>query len=355
MDELFQDKVDEHQKGDRGEPGMDLMGQLVQSHMSQTQADGKGKGAVSGKESTSTARGLTKSEIIGNAFIMLLAGHETTANAMHFSIVELAANPSTQRQLQKDIDAILGSDSDPTTWNFENHINAMQACMIGACMNETLRLLPPVVEVPKKVTPHQDQVLTLDGEKHVLPKGCVVSLVLVSAHRNPRNWPTRPSKIREGVDDLDDFVPERWFRKSADAKESGAASDDSDSAEDFGGYQGRDTSAQLFRPPRGAYAPFSDGARSCLGRRIAQVEVLAGLAVIFQKYSVELAVDDWATDEEVEKMNQQERGAVYKKAQQECRRKISAATSILTLKLHGDKVPIRVVPRGEERFVNWAE
>jgi len=51
---------------------------------------------------------LSESEIIGNSFIFLLAGHETTANSIHFSMVYLAFDPSTQRKLQADIDRILG-------------------------------------------------------------------------------------------------------------------------------------------------------------------------------------------------------------------------------------------------------
>jgi len=42
-----------------------------------------------------------------------------------------------------------------------------------------------------------------------------------------------------------------------------------------------------------------EGARSCLGRRLDQVKVIVVLSVIFQRYSLELAVDEWATDDEV--------------------------------------------------------
>ncbi|TEA14885.1 Cytochrome P450 3A2 [Colletotrichum sidae] len=349
IDELMQDKIEDLQKGDHGEAGMDLMGQLVQSKYGKEggELNGAINGMVSGTAKESKIPQLSKSEITGNAFIMLVAGHETTANAMHFGCIEIACNPAAQRQLQKDIDGIFG-DSDPSTWNYESTVNPMLASMLGACMNETMRMTPAVVEIPKKVNPDGDGILTLDGEKHVLPKGAHVSVVGVAAHRNPRNWPSKPSKVTDDAHDLNDYVPERWYRQSLSPEQTEVSGD----GEDYGGYKGADTSEKMFRPVRGSYVPFSDGPRSCLGRRIAQVEIIAALSVIFQRYSLELAVDEWASDAEVEVMSTDERRRLYKKAQDKCRRTLKSASTMLTLKLpHGTTVPLRIVPRGQERFL----
>ncbi|TDZ25842.1 Cytochrome P450 3A2 [Colletotrichum orbiculare MAFF 240422] len=349
IDELMQDKIEDLQKGDHGEAGMDLMGQLVQSKYGKEGGELSGaiNGMVSGTAKESKIPQLSKSEITGNAFIMLVAGHETTANAMHFGCIEIACNPAAQRQLQKDIDGIFG-DSDPSTWNYESTVNPMLASMLGACMNETMRMTPAVVEIPKKVNPDGDGILTLDGEKHVLPKGAHVSVVGVAAHRNPRNWPSKPSKVTDDAHDLNDYVPERWYRQSLSPEQTEVSGD----GEDYGGYKGADTSEKMFRPVRGSYVPFSDGPRSCLGRRIAQVEIIAALSVIFQRYSLELAVDEWASDAEVEVMSTDERRRLYKKAQDKCRRTLKSASTMLTLKLpHGTTVPLRIVPRGQERFL----
>ncbi|KAM6528335.1 hypothetical protein FALCPG4_009322 [Fusarium falciforme] len=343
MQELMDEKIQEAQRGERVE-GMDLMGQLVRSSY--------GTGETQGKQGAEPKKGsLTRDEIQGNAFIMLVAGHETTANAMHFILLELANNPASQRRLQKDIDDILRG-RDPSSWDYEGLVNPMMASMLGACMNETLRMIPAVVEIPKKVTPGQDQVITVDGKRHLLPRGTVVSLVAVSIQRNPRYWPARPSKLHPGEGDVNDWVPERWYRKSEDpiAKETDTEEPE---AEDFGGYGGSDISSQLFRPERGAYIPFSDGPRSCLGRRIAQVEIIAALAVIFRDHSIELAVDEWASDEQVESMDREQRREVYAKAQTTSRNKLLGATSVLTLKMNDDHVPVRLVRRGQERFTSW--
>ena len=328
---------------------MDLIGQLT------TSAYGKDGAVNQGSSQAKTGAGgprLGHDEIIGNAFIMLLAGHETTANAMHFTLIYLAANPSVQRKLQKDIGNMVGT-LDPSEWDYESLVNPLLASYVGACMYETLRLLPAVVIIPKVVTEDQDQSLTIDGQTHFMPRGMSVEINAVGVSRNPANWPTRPSKISPGKTDIDDFVPERWFI-SAD-KKSEQATENAPDEEFFGGFEGRDTSAQLFRPARGAYIPFSEGARSCLGRRIAQVELIAALAVIFQSYSVELATDDFASEEEADKMDKTEKKQLYGKAQTQCSRTLETASSKLTLKLSNSHVPIKLVKRGAEKFIHLVD
>ncbi|KAH8175741.1 cytochrome p450 domain-containing protein [Sarocladium implicatum] len=340
MEELVDQKQDEARQGDSmdKEPGMDLMGQLVRSMQEAEKSEYK----LSGPS-------LTRDDIIGNAFIMLVAGHETTADAMHFTLIEMATNPATQRRLQRDLDELVG-DSKPDTWNYDALLGPLMGSMVGAAMNETLRLIPPVVVVPKEVTPDRDQHLALDGKDYTLPAGTILSLAVSAAHRNPRYWPSEPSKVRPGKNNLGDYEPARWFLKNdTNGKPPKTKTQDADGAveEDFGGYRGPDTSAELFRPERGSYVPFSDGSRSCLGRRIAQVEVLAALAVIFQHYSVELVTNE--SDGENEETR-------YKAAQDRSRKAVDGATSVLTLKLQGNaKVPIRLVKRGNETYASWLQ
>lgn len=338
MEEFLKDKIEAAKVGDaNAEGGMDLMGQLVRAKYS-----GKNKGEAQ----------LSDSDILGDAFIIIVAGHETTANTLHFTLIELANNPAAQRALQADVDRLLGRDSDPLAWNYEQSINALTASNIAACMNETLRLTPPVVDIPKWVSPGHDQTIALDGEKHVLPRGMSIVMNTVGVHRNPRHWPAGQATTAAGgareENDLDDFLPERWFRPSPSRAPEGQ--DNDEETDELGD---RATSEQLYRPVRGSYLPFSDGARSCIGRRIAQVEMIAALAVLFQRYSLELAVDEWASDEEVAAMGPGERRELYEKATRASRETIRGARSLLTLKLHGEqRVPVRLVRRGEERFLN---
>lgn len=353
MQELLRDKkADAESSGDEGSGsssgGMDIMGQLVRAKYGK-QKKNKAAAGVDDKGEQQ----LSDSDIIGNCFVILVAGHETTANTLHFTLVELATHPAAQRALQADVDRLLGRTSDPRGWSYEASIGPLLASHVAACLNEVLRLTPSVVDIPKEVGQAADQSLVLeDGERHVLPRGLTIVLNTVGAHRNPRYWPTASGPGKEAASDLDEFVPERWFRPSISAGGKSAAVEDEDE-EDYGGFQGPDTSAQLYRPVRGSFIPFSDGPRSCLGRRIAQVEMVAALAVLFQRYSVELAVDE---DEDVEDMGDDERREVYERARRKSRETMRKATSLLTLKLHGDlRVPVRLVRRGEERFLGLVD
>jgi cytochrome P450 len=356
MKAIYNQKVVEARAGDHSE-GMDVMGSLVRSTMSDqnsTVKDSQGL-AEKGQVGQST---LSQSDILGNVFVLIIAGHETTANSVHFALMMLAMAPGSQRRLQREVESIFGN-TPPADWDYDSCINKCLGGMIGAVLSEELRLMPPVISIPKSVRKDQDQAIVIEGKKHVLPKGAFININAVGVHRHPKYWPScGPSKISGCPNDLDDFIPERWLvndgtRSSVDTPDQG----DSGEEDDFEGFTGQSSAAELFRPARSSFVPFSDGPRSCLGRRLAQVEVVAVLSVIFQKYSIELAVDRWATDEEVEKMDTQERIELYKKARQKAGETIRTASTRLTLKLHDGEtyIPVRVVPKGEERFINLFE
>ncbi|TVY93778.1 Cytochrome P450 [Lachnellula willkommii] len=337
MHELFDQKVKETREGLKTE-GMDILGSLVKSSYGDSSRE-KGERPV-----------LSDSDILGNAFVMIVAGHETTANNIHFSLVELAISPKSQRLVQKEVHNIFREEP-PEKWDYDSSINSLLGSIIGAVMNEQLRLMAPITALPKCVTKEQDQMLIVDGKKFTLPAGTMIHLNTVGVQRNPRYWPTQPSKISDRSDDLNDFKPERWLVKAVD--EHGVSGPVyNEEKDEFGGFTGQDSHAKLFRPVKGSYIPFSEGPRSCLGRRLAQVKVMASLAVIFQLYSIELAVDEWATDDQVSKMSDEGKRILYKKAQDAARKKMREATSLITLKLHPGFIPVRVVKKGEERFTH---
>lgn len=340
VEELIQIKLEDARKGAQ-DLGMDFVGHLV-----------KTKYAPGVSEKGSKALQLTYSEIEGNTFVLFLAGHDTTANAVHFSLAHLAAAPSAQRLVQRDIDAILGQDSDPGTWRYSEIIQPMSASMVGAAMHETLRMVPSFGELPRYVNPEKDGMIIIKGKPVVFPPKAHLLIVLVSAHRNPNGWPTKPSRTSDKADDLDDYLPERWYRATGGPEPKTAAQQDGIEDENDS-FRFADTSDRVFRPPLGAYLPFGDGPRSCIGRRIAQAEIMAAIAVTLQKYSIELAVDEWSSDAEVEAMNREERRALYRKAQGRFKETMSKVSSLLTLKLPpGEHIPVRLVPRGQERFVS---
>jgi len=351
MREMYEGKRSEVKEGEsRG--GMDLMGALVKGAGITTeslndQADAE-KGGNSAKQL------LTDEEILGNAFVFILAGHETAANTIHFSILFLAMKMSSQKRLQEDLDHILG-DKPISQWSYEHDLPKLFGSMCGAVMNEELRLLPPVLGIPKSSTKDRPQGLHVNGKNYTVPAGAYVTLNTIAIHTNPKYWPhTSP-------EDLLEFRPERWLLDPASSSNPSSTSTTTDAnanayeAEadlDFDQTDKRpDTAPSLYRPPKGAYMPFSDGYRSCLGRRFAQVEILAVLAVIFKTWSVELDVSEYLSDADFARATADEKRAAWRKADARARGLLKdGMMTIITHQMRSGKVPFRFVRRGEERF-----
>jgi hypothetical protein len=91
MTEIYNKKKLEIEESKRPEDeSMDIMGAMIRT-------SGQIPGTVNfGKEDA----GLTKEEILGNSFVLFLAGHETAANTIHFCMIYLAMKPQIQRKLQ---------------------------------------------------------------------------------------------------------------------------------------------------------------------------------------------------------------------------------------------------------------
>lgn len=365
MQEMYDDKKQQVASGQLTE-GMDLMGALVRGAGVTSSASDAEKGKASGQL-------LTDDEILGNAFVFILAGHETAANTIHCSLLQLALNPTTQIRLQKDLDNIFGSRP-VSEWSYDDDVPKLFGSMAGAVMNESLRLFPPVVGIPKCIPKTSSpQPLTMAGKRLTVPSGTFITLDVIAAHLHPAHWPNLagPGASAAAIDeDLRSFKPERWLLDSSSSSSASQQQqqqqeeEDNADPESYGGPSSADTSPSLFRPKRGSYLPFSDGARACLGRRFAQVEVLAVLAVVMREWSVELAVDEVLDDvkwpypgkEEIIEINpgttkgkdDEERWSKARERVQELVK--TNMSTVITLQLRGARVPLRFVRRGNERY-----
>jgi cytochrome P450 len=247
MDDLYEIKKNQVISG-TGKRNMDLFDALI-----------RGSGIVDEKTA-----GLQKSDLLGNAFVLMIAGHETTANTLHYSMIYLAMNSPSQKRLQEDVDKIL-QGKPIESWSYEEDFPKLFGGMAAAVMNETLRLLQPVVNIPKSTVTAQQ--FTLDGEQYLIPGGAHIYLSC-AIHRNSKYWPSPPSaQDKDAVRDVDTFRPERWLADNRSAKDFVDINFDD---EELRGPSGEDTSSHLFKPVKGSYIPFSDGFRSCIGRRFAR-------------------------------------------------------------------------------------
>ncbi|KAL3430294.1 cytochrome P450 [Aspergillus tetrazonus] len=232
--------------------------------------------------SSGSGPGLSNAEILGNTYIFSLAGHETTATTMRFALPLLAIHQDVQDRLYEELEeALRDQPADPAEWEYSTVFPRLVTPL--CIMLETLRLYPPVVSIPKLTTTHMAEI-TYKGERHCLPPNVRVNLNTNALHYSEAYWGP----------DADSFDPRRWDKRNADSFLARNAS--------AGGLSGPGLeSRNVHKPVRGAFIPFSDGLRACIGRKFAQVEFIATLAVIFHRYRVTLVRVGQETEEDARK------------------------------------------------------
>jgi cytochrome P450 len=121
-----------------------------------------------------TGLGMEEEQLIDECLILFVAGHETSANALSWSLYLLGKNTEYLKRIQEA--------------NIEQ-----QPILIRQVILETLRLYPPAWVVDR-ISLQEDQVL-----EYTLPKGTVWIIYIRGMHRNPAYW-QKP----------DVFDPDRW-------------------------------------------------------------------------------------------------------------------------------------------------
>ncbi|KAJ3325460.1 hypothetical protein HDV06_004319 [Boothiomyces sp. JEL0866] len=204
-----------------------------------------------------TEKGFTEQEIYGNLFVFLFAGHETTAGTLNFAMAELARAPAVQQRIYQEVQTVCGDG--PVEYH---HLKQMP--YVHAVMNEALRKYPPVLFIPKCV--EQDQKLG----PYTIPAGTIVDLHTHALHYNAKYW----------GDDALEFKPERWFADQNAAKDSTVVAE----------MVKKDLPLKsFFSYNKYAFIPFSEGIRSCLGKRFAEIEIVTVLSMLCQRFTFEFA------------------------------------------------------------------
>jgi cytochrome P450 len=196
-------------------PGDDLLGMLMAAR------------------DVETDDGMTARQLRDEVMTFFLAGHETTANALAWSLALLAAHPAVEERLRAEVDRVLCGRTPAF-----GDVPAL--AFTRAVVEEAMRLYPPVWGIGRQaIVPDEVQ-----GEP--LRRGAVVTLSPWVTHRHPAFWP-----------DPERFDPTRFLAPAGDR-------------------------------PRFAYFPFSGGPRLCIGETFALVEAQIALAMLVQRYRLTL-------------------------------------------------------------------
>jgi unspecific monooxygenase len=206
--------------------------------MAERRAAGKTEGApprdlfdlMGAARDPETGESFTDEQLGDQVATMILAGHETTATALFWSLYLLALDPATQDQLAAEVPgAIVNGALDIERLKFTR-----------AVVDETMRLYPPAFLIARAAAA-PDTIAGLPVKKN--------DVVLVAPwllHRHEKLWR-----------DPNAFIPARFMPPAPP-------------------------------PDRFAYLPFGVGARVCIGAHFALVEATLALAKMIGAFRVEL-------------------------------------------------------------------
>ena len=183
-----------------------------------------------------TGEGMSVKQLIDEIKILFIAGHETSANALTFTLYLLGRNPEIQ---QKVLDEILEIKAQT-----ENVVEQLQKMTyLNAVINEAMRLYPPAW-----ITDRQNVEDDTIGSYH-LKKGTLIGVSFYELHRNPKYW-----------ENPEEFIPERFLGEQ------------------------KKHSMQYFYP-------FGAGPRMCIGAGFAIYEMCLTVAHVVKKYVIKSETD----------------------------------------------------------------
>jgi unspecific monooxygenase len=209
--------------------------------MAERRADGKKQGApprdlfdlMEATPDPETGHAFTDEQLGDQVATMILAGHETTATALFWSLYLLSLDPATQEQLAEEVRGVSDGPLDIERLKFTR-----------AVIDETLRLYPPAFLIARAAA-GPDSVAGLP-----IRRGDVILIAPWLLHRHEKLW-HEPNA----------FLPSRFM-------------------------------PPVPPPDRYAYLPFGVGPRICIGAHFASTEATLALAKLIASFKVELLDKD---------------------------------------------------------------
>ncbi len=205
------------------------MRQLIHRKQASNTDDGDVLSMLIRAQDAETGLTLSEDELLGHAGVIFGAGHETSANALTWTLFLLSQHPQIAQDVVDELQSVLKGEA-PTVEQLQ------KLPLLERVIKESMRLLPPV-PWNGRVTSQPTQLGGYD-----LPKGTEVFVSIYQTHHLPEIY-SQPEK----------FNPQRWE----------------------------------FEPTMFEYNPFSAGSRICIGAGFAMMEIKIVLSMLLQKYRLE--------------------------------------------------------------------
>jgi cytochrome P450 len=178
---------------------------------------------------------MTPKQLRDELVTLMIAGHETSANVIAWTLYLVAQAPEVDRQLHGEAHALLAGRGGFTAADADRMPYARKV------LSEGLRLFPPGWFIGREA------LADVAIGPWTIPRGGVVLMSQYLMQRDARFY-----------DAPERFLPERWTREFME------------------------------KLPRGAYFPFSGGDRHCIGEGFAWQEALLIVATLIQRWRFEL-------------------------------------------------------------------
>ncbi|MBN3317701.1 CP27B protein, partial [Atractosteus spatula] len=178
-------------------------------------------------------QGIPMKQVYGNVTELLLAGVDTISSTLSWALYELSRHPEVQSALRREVEGVLGGREVPGA------VDVARMPLMKAVVKEVLRLYPVI---PANARVIADRDIQVGG--YLIPKKTLITLCHFATSRDPRFF-SSPAR----------FWPERWLSRE----------------------EGHHPYASV---------PFGVGKRSCIGRRIAELELYLALARILTRFEV---------------------------------------------------------------------
>lgn len=188
----------------------------------------------SGEDGESGESGFTPNELRDQVITMVMAGHETTAKALTWTIYLLDRHPEVGERLRDELRRVLG-DRVPTAADLPRLTLCRQV------VQEAMRLYPPVWLISRRTT----REVTLDD--YAVAENALLCISPYTLHRHRDHW-----------DDPLTFDPDNFSAERAAARDPFA------------------------------YLPFSEGPRKCIGHAFAMTEAQLVLAILWSRIDFRL-------------------------------------------------------------------
>ncbi|XP_067675595.1 cytochrome P450 3A29-like [Haliotis asinina] len=199
----------------RHQEGTDFLQMMMDASLEEGQNDSN----ANGQAVKHSVRHLSTEEVVAQCILFFVAGYETTGSSLSFISYNLAMHPDVQEKAYREIKEMLGNEE-------PNYDNIGKLKYLDNVMTETLRLYPPAYIFDRTVSE------TAQIKGLTFTKGQSIFIPVMAIHRNPQLY-----------ENPDSFKPER--------------------------YQDQEKNM--------AFQAFGFGPRTCIGMRLALLELKVAL------------------------------------------------------------------------------